>query len=159
MSECGPELTEKDLKQLYPFDDSYYIVKISGKEIKECFDYLFSLKPDGSIMNGTFQYSKGFKLVVDGTDCWEKGCKVKSISLFGEELEDDRIYNVGMTRNCTDNCFTYFAKSFDESRYSVVSLSTFHDLAKWFLGRKEKVVAPSKGRFIFENFDPATIKK
>ena len=157
--ECGPELTVKDLKQLYPFDDRYYVVKISGKELKESFDYLFSLKPDGTVMNGTFQYSKGFRLVVDGTDCWEKGCKVTSISLFGEELEDDRIYCVGMTKNCTENCYTYFSKVFDESRCRTVSLSTFHDLANWFLTRNEKVVAPEKGRFIFENFDPATIKK
>ncbi len=157
--ECGPELTEKDLKQLYPFDDRFYVVQILGKEIKEGFDYLFSLKPDGSVMNGTFQYSRGFRLVVDGTGCWEQGCHVKSITLFGEELEDDKYYSVGMTRNCTDNCFTYFAKTFDESRYKIVSLSTFNDLAKWFITREEKVVAPEKGRFIFENFDPATIKK
>ena len=144
---------------MYPFDDRFYIVKISGKEIRECFDYLFSLKPDGTVMNGTFQYSKGFKLVVDGTDCWEKGCRVTSISLFGEEIEDDKIYNVGMTRNCTENCFTYFSKVFDESRIKVVSLSTFNDLAFRFLSSTEKIVAPPKGRFIFENFDPATIKK
>ncbi len=55
--------------------------------------------------------------------------------------------------------YTYFAKVFDESRFEVVSLSTYNDLARWFLGRKEKVTAPEKRRFIFENFDPATIKK
>ncbi len=159
LERCGPIVTEKDFKKLYPFDDRFYIVKISGKELKESFDYLFSLKPDGSVMNGTFQYSKGFKLVVDGTDCWEKGCKVTSISLFGEELDDDRIYNVGMTRNCTENCFTYFAKVFDDSRCETVSLSTYNALAEWLLSQKEKVVAPPKGRFFIENFDPATINK
>lgn len=158
-AECGPELTQKDLKELYPFDDQFFVVEITGKELKECFDYLFTLKPDGTVMNGTFQYSKGFRLVVDGTDCWEKGCRVESISFDGQELEDERVYRVGMTRNCTKSCFTYFAKVFDESRYRVVSLSTFHDLARWFLAQKEPVVAPPKGRFIFNNFDPATIKK
>ena len=158
-SQCGPEFTEKDLKELYPFDDRFYAVQITGKELKKGFDYLFSLKPHGSVMNGTFQYSRGFRLVVDGTDCWEQGCRVRSISLFGEELEEERTYTVGMTRNCTDNCFTYFAKTFDETRCRVVSLSTYHDLARYFMAQKEPVVAPEKGRFIFENFDPATIKK
>jgi 5'-nucleotidase len=156
---CGPKFTEKDLKELYPFDDYFYAVQISGKELKECFDYLFSIKDDGTVMNGTFQYSKGFRLEVDGTDCWEKGCKVTSISLFGKELEDDRMYTVGMTKNCTDNCFTYFSKVFDESRCNIVSLSTFYDLARWFLTHEGKVEAPPKGRFIFNNFDPSTIKK
>lgn len=157
--ECGPELTEKDLKELYPFDDQFFVVEITGKELKECFDYLFSLKPDGTVMNGTFQYSRGFRLVVDGTGCWQRGCRVESMSLFGQELQEDKVYRVGMTRNCTKNCFTYFAKVFDESRYSIVSLSTFHDLARWFLSQKKPVETPPKGRFIFNNFDPATIKK
>lgn len=159
LDKCGPDLLEDDLKKLYPFDDKYYVVKMTGREIRECFDYLFSLKPDGSVMNGTFQYSKGFKLVVDGTDCWEKGCRVKSITLHGKDIDNEREYLVGMTRNCTESCYTYFAKVFDESRFEVVSLSTYNDLARWFLNRKEKVRVPEKGRFFLENFDPATIKK
>ena len=67
--EIGPEVTEKDFKEMYPFDDRFVSVTLSGREIRDCFDYLFSLKPDGSVMNGTFQYSRGFQLVVDGKDC------------------------------------------------------------------------------------------
>ena len=69
------------------------------------------------------------------------------------------MYLVGMTRNCTESCYTYSAKVFDESRFEVVSLSTYNDLARWFLSRKDKVKVPEKGRLILENFDPATIKK
>ena len=158
-AECGPEVTEKDLKELYPFDDQFNVVQITGREIRECFDYLFTLKPDGTVMNGTFQYSRGFQLVVDGTDCWEKGCRVESIKIGGEDLVDDRVYAVGMTKNCTSSCYTYFAKVFDASRCRVVTLSTFHDLARYFLSKQEPVVAPPKGRFFLNNFDPATIKK
>ena len=39
--------------------------ELTGSEIKHSFQYLFSLKPDGSVMGGTFQYSRGFFLHVD----------------------------------------------------------------------------------------------
>ena len=69
--------------------------------------------------------------------CREKGCRVKSISLNGEDIDNEREYLVGMTRNCTESCYTYFAKVFDESRFEVVSLSTYNDLARWFLNRNK----------------------
>ena len=146
-------MTEKDFKELYPFDDRYVIVTLTGKEIKDAFDYLFSLKPDGSVMNGTFQYSKGFRLVVDGTDCWQKGCRVTSLTLNGEEFEDAKEYHVGMTRNCVIGCFQYFNLVVSPERQKVVSLSTYQALATYFLTRKGVVTAPEKGRFIFENFE------
>ena len=158
-SRCGPELTEKDLQELYPFDDRFYVVQLSGKEIRECFAYLFSLKPDGTIMNGTFQYSRGFRLEVDAQDCWQKGADVRSISLWDEELQEGNFYTVGMTRNCRDSSYTYFGKKFDEARCRLVSMSAYYDLANWFLARTDKITAPPMGRFILENFDPSTIRK
>jgi len=151
--ECGPIVDEKEFKELYPFDDRFILVDMTGKEIKEAFEYLFSLKPDGSIMNGTFQYSKGFKLVVDAEDCWNKGCKIETISYKGEELEDDRIYSVGMTKNCADSCFRYFSVVIGSERQKVVSLSTYYDLADYFLRHKNEITAPERGRLIIKNYE------
>ena len=127
--------------------------KMTGKEIKDAFNYLFSLKPDGSVMNGTFLYSNGFKLVVDGTDCWEKGCRVESITLDGKEFEDDKIYNVGMTQNCISNTLRYFDQKIESDKQKVLSLSTFNDLARWCILMDSKITVPEKGRFIFNNFE------
>ncbi len=152
-SECGPDVTEKDFKELYPFDDRFVVIEMCGREIKTAFDYLFSLKPDGSVMNGTFQYSRGFKLVVDAEDCWNKGCRVEEISLDGKPFEDDSVYRIGMTRNCADSCFRYFNIVFEPERLKTVSLSTYNDLASWFLNNSETIMAPEKGRFVFNNFE------
>ncbi len=158
LKECGPILTASTLRQLYPFDDRYCLVSMTGRQIRDCFDYLFSIKPDRTVMNGEFQYSKGFRLVVDGTGYWETGGKVTSITLNGEALEDERIYKVGMTRNCMNNSVTYFGQTFTPSQCKLLSLSTYNDLAKWFLAQTEPVARPPKGRFILENFVPATIR-
>ena len=50
----GPEIYEKDLREFYPFDDAFLAMEISGSELLEMFGFLFSLKEDGSVMNGTF---------------------------------------------------------------------------------------------------------
>ncbi|MBP5283025.1 MAG: 5'-nucleotidase C-terminal domain-containing protein, partial [Lachnospiraceae bacterium] len=150
--ECGPVVTQKDLNETYPYDDKFVEVDLTGKEIKDAFQYLFSLKPDGSVMNGTFLYSKGFQLIADGTDCWQKGCSVVSLTLNGKEFEDDKVYRVGMTSNCASNCMRYFQLELGAERQKVLSLSTYHDLARWCLGQKDKIPTPETGRFIFQNF-------
>ena len=150
--EVGPVITEKDFKEMYPFDDRFVSVTLSGKEIRDCFDYLFSLKEDGSIMNGTFQYSKGFRLLVDGTDCWEKGCHVEEISLNGEALQDDRKYRVGMTKNCADSAFRYFNQIFGPEKRRSLSLTTFGDLGTWLMRQEGAIPVPEQGRFIFHDF-------
>ena len=152
LSKCGPVVTEKIFKQLYPFDDKFLKVELTGKEIKESFDYLFSLKPDGSVMNGTFQYSRGFRLEADGTDCWTKGCKVTKLTLNGKDFDDNKKYCVGMTKNCTDSSLKYFGLNIDEERRKTVSFSSYSDLARWFMQYEGIIKAPEKGRFIFHNF-------
>ena len=151
--ECGPVVTQKDLNELYPYDDKFVEIDMTGREIKEAFRYLFCLKPDGSVMNGTFLYSKGFRLVADGTDCWQQGCSVLGLSLNGKDFEDDKIYRVGMTRNCASNAMRYFSMDFGEERQRVLSLSTYHDLAKWCLSQAGTIPAPEKGRFELLNFE------
>ena len=152
-SECGPLVSEKDFKELYPFDDRYIVVEMKGKEIKDAFDYLFSLKPDGSVMNGTFQYSRGFKLVVDGSECWTKGCKVESLTFNDREFSDDGIYRVGMTKNCAAGFFRYFSLVIEPERQKLVSLSSYNELASYFLAHKGKIKAPEKGRFFLNYFE------
>ena len=148
--ECGPVVTEKDFKELYPFDDRYLIVELTGAELRRAFEYLFSLKEDGSVMNGTFQYSKDFSLVVDAKDCWKKGARIESLSFRGEAIRGNKRYHIGMTENCVKNCYKYFSLNPEKCR--LVSLSTFHDLTTYFLLQKGKIEAPEKGRFILKNF-------
>ena len=152
--ECGPVVTKKDFTELYPFDDAFCAVSFTGAEIKDAFNYLFSLKPDGSVMNGTFDYSRGFRLKVDADDCWNKGCKIEELTLYGKPFEDGKIYRVGMTKNCVKNCGKYFGISVPEEKVRVVSYSTQGDLATWFLKQEEPVKAPVIGeRFTIKNLE------
>ena len=144
---CGPNVTLETLKKLYPYDDSFVNVTLTGAEIKQAFEYLFSLKSDGSVMNGTFQYSRGFKLIADLENYKEQGCRMEYIGLNGEEIIADRIYTVGMTKNCFNKFKRYFGMSVSEDRTNLIAVSTFSDLARWLITQNEKITVRNKGRF------------
>ena len=147
LKSCGPNVSLETLKQLYPYDDSFVKVAMTGKEVRQAFTYLFSLKPDGSVMNGTFQYSKGFKLAVDVENYQEHGCRIERLSLNGEEIDDNRIYTVGMTQNCANKFKRYFGVDLPDESIKLVAISTFSDLAKWMISQNQKIEVQNKGRF------------
>lgn len=147
LKSCGPGITLEMLKQLYPYDDNFVNVTFTGREIKQAFEYLFSLKPDGSVMNGTFQYSRGFKLVADLERYKERGCRMEYIGLNGEPLDDDRLYKVGMTKNCLNKFERYFGFEVEEEKVSLIAISTFSDLARWMITQNEKIAVRDRGRF------------
>ena len=147
LKSCGPILRLETLKKLYPYDDNFYNVKLTGREIRQAFDYLFSLKEDGSVMNGTFQYSRGFKLVCDFENYEERGCRVESISLHGEPIDDERVYTVGITKNCLHKFKRYFGFSIPEEKTKLKAISTFSDLARWMIVQSEKITVKERGRF------------
>ena len=147
LKSCGPEIKLETLKKLYPYDDNFVNVSLTGKEIRQAFSYLFSLKPDGSVMNGTFQYSRGFKLIADVEKYTERGCRMEYIGLNGEELDDERIYTVGMTKNCLRKFKRYFGFDVPEERVNLIAISTFSDLARWMIAQNEKIAVRDRGRF------------
>jgi 5'-nucleotidase len=144
---CGPDVKLETLKKLYPYDDNFVTVALTGKEIRQAFLYLFSLKPDGSVMNGTFQYSRGFKLIADMENYKERGCRMEYIGLNGEALDDDRIYTVGLTKNCLRKFKRYFGFAVPEERVSLTAISTFSDLARWMIAQNETITVRDRGRF------------
>ncbi len=151
--ECSGTLTEAELRELYPYDDVFVEVGFSGKELREMFAWLFARKPDGSLISGKFQYSRGFELVVDFADCRNQGGRIVHLHLWGEELDDSRIYRLGFTRNCAKNFYRYFSRRIESDTIQVRSLSTYNDLARWFLTRSGPVVPPPKGRFIALHYE------
>lgn len=155
MNKLPLAMSEKDVKELYPFDDEFCSVEINSATLTKMFNYLFSKKPDGSVMNGTFQYSKGFCIVADGTDWKNLGIKMQSISFNNEPLQVDKKYRVGVTQNCLKSFEKYFGESIaiDDESIIIHSLSTFHDLQYWMLSQQDAITAPKQGeRFILNNF-------
>ena len=147
LKECGPNVTLETLKKMYPYDDNFVNVTLTGKEIRKAFEYLFSLKPDGSVMNGTFQYSRGFRLVANLENYKEHGCRMEYIGLNGEPIDNEKTYTVGMTKNCFNKFKRYFGFSLTEEQTNLIAVSTFSDLARWMIIQNEKISVKCRGRF------------
>ena len=147
LKSCDPNVTLEKLKKLYPYDDNFINVTLKGSEIRKAFEYLFSLKSDGSVMNGTFQYSRGFKLIADLENYKEQGCRLEYIGLNGEAIDDERTYTVGMTKNCLNKFKRYFGFKIPEERRNLIAVSTFSDLARWMITQNEKITVRDRGRF------------
>ena len=77
----------------------------------------------------------------------EQGCRLDYIGLNGEALEDNRVYSVGMTKNCLNKFKRYFGFSVPEEKVSLIAVSTFSDLARWMITQNEKIEVSEKGRF------------
>jgi hypothetical protein len=127
--------------------NNFVNVTMTGREIRQAFEYLFSLKSDGSVMNGTFQYSRGFHLIADLERYREQGCRMEYIGLNGEEIDDERLYTVGMTKNCLNKFKRYFGFAVPEEKASLVAISTFSDLTRWMITQNEPISVHAKGRF------------
>ena len=69
------------------------------------------------------------------------------IGLNGEAIDDSRNYTVGMTKNCFNKFKRYFGVALSEDRASLMSISTFSDLARWMITKNEKIAVSDKGRF------------
>ena len=147
LKSCGPEVKLETLKRLYPYDGNFMNITLTGREIRQAFSYLFSLKPDGSVMSGTFQYSRGFKLVVDVENYQTQGCHIEYIGLNGEALDDGRSYTVGMSENCLRKFKRYFGFAVPKERVRLVAISAFSDLARWMIAQNGKITVGHCGRF------------
>lgn len=73
------------------------------------------------------------------------------IGLNGEELDDDRIYTVGMTKNCLNKFKRYFGFKIPEEKTSLIAVSTFSDLARWMITQNERIAVRGKGRFVMHH--------
>lgn len=69
------------------------------------------------------------------------------IGLNGEALDDDRIYTVGLTKNCLRKFKRYFGFAVPEERVSLTAISTFSDLARWMIAQNETITVRDRGRF------------
>lgn len=143
------EITQIDLKEMYPYDDRFVKINLSGSDIEKMFSYMFSDREDGNLMSGNFQYSDGFRLVVDFKN---KANVIEDITFGGKKLIGDKIYSIGITQNCLNKFYQYFNIIVDcpDDRVKTLSYSTFHDLQHWFLMQEKPIEAPTKGRFLIK---------
>ena len=86
----GPIVELGSLTQIFPYDDEIYLVKVNGKQLKDMSRHI--LREDAFL--GTTEYyqlSSGIKIVYS-----RKGKELREISYNGEEVDDHRLFTLGL---------------------------------------------------------------
>ena len=109
ITEIGPIVLFSDLTQCLPYDDSAIALWVTGEQLKKMI--LFMLRDD--VWNGThcefFQFSKGMRVVYHKVTG-----KFKEFSLYGESIEDAKIYKIGLQYFFYLNLKEFFSISHEE---------------------------------------------
>ena len=88
-TELGPSITLSELKKVYPYDGSLYLVKVTGTQLKQIFTYF--MRPENRIPGESnyFQVNKGVEAVYNDADK-----KLESLKIKGKVVEDDSQYTL-----------------------------------------------------------------
>ncbi len=88
-TELGPLVTLRDLKEVYPYNDAIYRVKVTGSQLKHIFSSI--MRPENRVPDEGFyfQVNQGVKAVYS-----DAKNQLESLEVNGEAVEDDVQYNL-----------------------------------------------------------------
>ena len=109
VAEFGPIVLLSDLTECLPYDDSVMALWVSGAQLKKMILYMLRDEVwDGSHCE-FFQFSRGMRVLYD------RGRReFIEFSLFGEPIDDQRIYKIGLQYYFYLNSESFFSISHDE---------------------------------------------
>ncbi len=140
--EMGPIVLLEDLLQVFPYSDEVYRITVTGAQLKRMIKY--SLRK-GALQGLTefYQYSRGFEIQFD-----YENQELIGLSLNGEEILDDKCYNVGITSFHYQNLKEFLDVSVEEvskNKEPKVVATKSADVLEEYFSKKELVkVAPDR---------------
>lgn len=109
VSELGPIVLLSDLTECLPYDDSAIAMWVSGAQLKKMISYMLR----DEVWEGShcefFQFSEGMRVVYD-----KEARTLCEFSLYGAEIEDERIYKIGLQYYFYLNSKDFFSISHEE---------------------------------------------
>lgn len=82
-------MTLQDLMEIFPYDDSIHLVKITGKQLKQMLLYMMRDSSFEGAHNEFYQFSEGFHVQYNRSTH-----EIEECTLEGEPLEDEKIVKV-----------------------------------------------------------------
>lgn len=107
--EMGPIVQFSDLVECFPYDDPAYLLKVNGIQLKRMI--LYMLRDD--VWDGAhcefYQFSEGVKVVYS-----KSKHSFTEFSLNGEEIDDEKLYSIGLQQFHLSNLEDFFSVSQEE---------------------------------------------
>ena len=87
----GPLVVYKDLVECFPFDDSLHMLTVTGGQFKRMMMYMLRDEAWNGDHTEFYQLSKGVKIVYNIPER-----KILEFKFNGEDIDDDRLFTVGL---------------------------------------------------------------
>ena len=141
----GPIVTYGDLVECFPYDDSVYMVKVTGKQLRHMIHYM---QRDEAFAGHTeyYQFSKGIRMIYS-----KSKHKLEKFELDRQVVKDDdsRLYSICLQEFHFNNFEDTFNMSFAEVKKNmkprVIATSCFTILEE-YLTTHPKLKSVVKGR-------------
>ena len=109
VSEFGPIVLFSDLTECLPYDDSAIALWVTGEQLRKMILYMLR----DEVWDGThcefFQFSEGVRVIYD-----RQSHILKEFSLYGEPIDDTKIYKIGLQYYFYLNMKDFFSLSHEE---------------------------------------------
>ena len=121
--ELGPTVLYSDLCECFPYDDSLYMIKVTGAQFKQMIRFMLR----DEVWEGShcefYQFSAGMRVVYDRTNH-----SFLDFSFRGLPVDDNKIYSIGLQHYHFSSFEEFFSVPLEEvmknGKPKVVSTST-----------------------------------
>lgn len=108
-TELGPIVLFADLCECFPYDDSAFMIKVTGKQFKQMIKYMIRDEVWQGAHCEFYQLSDGLNVEYDRANH-----EFIRFDFNGEPIDDNKIYKVGLQQFHYNNFEDFFSVSFDE---------------------------------------------
>ncbi|MBR6948570.1 MAG: bifunctional metallophosphatase/5'-nucleotidase [Bacilli bacterium] len=109
LEKLGPIVTLQDLLEVFPYDDSIHMIKVTGKQLKDMITYMLRDEAFEGDHTEFYQFSDGFNVEYD-----KKNHKITKFTFEGKNIKDDDILKVGLQKYHFTNIEGGFNITLDE---------------------------------------------
>lgn len=145
--ELGPVVTLGDLKQAFPYDDSYSRYLVDGTKLRKIFAHIMR-KGNRNSEGECFQVNKTVKAVFD-----ENQDKLISLKVNGVEVADEQTFKIGIQSYHYNNCQKNLCMSEEElsmiARPKVMA-SSMQAVLDEYLRHHQNIIAEVEGRLVYK---------
>lgn len=105
----GPVVTFQDFSECFPYNDMSYGIKVTGKQLKKMLLWIYRDEAWEGDHTEFYQLSRGMHVIYSKSKHELLECK-----LNGKDIEDEKIYVVGMQEYHHNSLPEFFGVSYDE---------------------------------------------
>ncbi len=145
-TELGPLVTLRDLKEVYPYNNAIYRVKVTGSQLKHIFSSI--MRPENRVPEEGFyfQVNQGVKAVYS-----DAKNQLESLEVNGEAVEDDVQYNLCLQeyffKNSTET-LNITSEELTKLGNEKVLATAAQDVLEEYFGSHQNINSHVEGRLI-----------